>query len=55
MDVKNFLKNTQATVAMEYVVFVAAVGVFLVVGVAALFNSMSGLFSAWASYFNAAN
>ena len=52
MNIKKFLKNNQATVAIEYVVFVAAVGILLIVGVGVLFKSMSGLFSGWASYFN---
>jgi hypothetical protein len=30
----------------------SAVGILLIVGVEVLFNSMSGLFSGWASYFN---
>jgi Flp pilus assembly pilin Flp len=53
MALKGLLAGDDASVAVEYVVFIAAVGVFLVVGVAALFNSMSGLFSEWANYFNA--
>ncbi|MGP8051781.1 MAG: hypothetical protein ACLPYB_14385 [Desulfobaccales bacterium] len=52
MDLKKLVKHDQASVATEYVVFVAAVGILLIVGVGVLFSSMSGLFSGWASYFN---
>jgi Flp pilus assembly pilin Flp len=52
MDIKIFCENNQAAVAPEYVVFVAAVGILLIVGVGVLFTSMSGLFNGWASYFN---
>ena len=38
-------------ITTEYVIFVAAIGIIMAVGVTALFNSMSNLFTAWASYF----
>ena len=52
MPLKRFLQGNEGVIASEYVVFVAAVGVLLIVGVGVLFTSMSGLFSGWASYFN---
>lgn len=52
MALMKLLSRDDASVAVEYVVFVAAVGIILIVGVAALFNSMSGLFNQWANYFN---
>ncbi len=58
MALRGLLARDEGTVAVEYVVFVAAVGVILIVGVAALFNSMSGLFEQWAGpngYFNSTN
>ena len=52
MALMRLLARDEGSVAVEYVVFVAAVGIILIVGVAALFNSMSGLFKQWAQYFN---
>jgi Flp pilus assembly pilin Flp len=52
MALMGLLARDEGSVAVEYVVFVAAVGIILIVGVAALFNSMSGLFEQWATYFN---
>ncbi len=52
MALMGLLAGDEGTVAVEYVVLVAAVGIILIVGVAALFNSMSGLFNQWANYFN---
>jgi Flp pilus assembly pilin Flp len=53
MALKKFLQDDQASVPTEYVVFVAAIGILLTVGVWTLFQAMSGLFSAWAGFFNA--
>lgn len=52
MRVKKFLKEDQGgPIATEYVIFVAAIGIIMAVGVAALFNGMKDLFGAWAGYF----
>lgn len=52
MALMRLLARDEGAVAVEYVVFVAAVGILLIVGVAALFSSLSGLFNQWANYFN---
>jgi Flp pilus assembly pilin Flp len=51
MTPKKFLKEEKGVVAMEYVIFVAAIGIILAAGVAVLYNSMGTLFAAWGSYF----
>jgi Flp pilus assembly pilin Flp len=51
MSLIEFLKDDQGVVSVEYVIFVAAIGMLLIVGVSALFNAMSNLFGAWAGYF----
>lgn len=51
MNVKKFLMDDRGIVAVEYVVFVAAIGIILGVGVLALFNGMKDMFGAWAGYF----
>jgi Flp pilus assembly pilin Flp len=52
MMAKKFFKEDQGgPIAAEYVIFVAAIGIILAVGVAALFNGMSDLFGAWSGYF----
>jgi len=53
MNPKKFLKDEKGVIATEYVIFVAAIGMLLTVGVGLLFNSMGGLFSSWATYFGA--
>ena len=51
---KHLFSDDQAGVlAAEYVIFVAAIGIILVVGVAALLGGMSDLFAAWSNYFQA--
>jgi len=47
MALRGLLARDEGSVAVEYVVFVAAVGIILIVGVAALFNAMSKLFTYW--------
>jgi Flp pilus assembly pilin Flp len=49
----DFMKDDQGSVAMEYVILVAAAAILLVVGVMALMNAMSGYFNNWATFFNA--
>jgi Flp pilus assembly pilin Flp len=55
MPLYKFLKDNRATIATEYVVFAAAIGVLLIVGVALLFSSISGYYAAWGNYFSAGN
>ena len=56
MLLRNFFREEQnGTVATEYVVFVAAIGIILAVGVFALYNGMEAVFNAWAGYFTAPN
>ncbi len=52
MVLKGFMSQEGGSVAAEYVIFVAAVGILLIVGVGVLFGSLSGLFGSWANYFN---
>ena len=51
MMIKKFLAEDQGVVTVEYVIFVAVIGVTLAAGVWVLFNGMSALFSAWTGYF----
>jgi Flp pilus assembly pilin Flp len=52
MMAKKFLKEDQGgPITTEYVIFVAAIGIIMGVGVVALFNGMSALFGAWSGYF----
>ena len=55
MPLKRFLQGNEGATASEYVVFVAAIGVILVVAVWLLFSSISGVYSAWGNYFSAGN
>jgi len=52
---KNFIKDEDGVVSMEYVVFVAFIGVVLGVGVMALFGAMSEYFGNWAEFFAGAS
>ena len=51
MKIINFLKEDQGAVVVEYVILVAAAGLVLAAGVWVMFNGMSDLFKAFASYF----
>lgn len=53
MLAKEFFEQEEGVISAEFVVFVACIAVLLVVGVAALFNAMSGYFNAWAAFFAA--
>lgn len=55
MTFLEFLKDDQGVVSVEYVLMVAAIGTILVVGVVALFNSMSDCFNTWANFFSGGN
>jgi Flp pilus assembly pilin Flp len=51
MSAKRFLQSDEGIVSTEYIIFVAAIGTLLVVGVAFLFNAMGSFFQSWAAYF----
>jgi Flp pilus assembly pilin Flp len=51
MKIKKFLQEDQGVIATEYVIFVAAAGILLAVGVGLLFGAMRGTFANWANYF----
>jgi Flp pilus assembly pilin Flp len=55
MPFKRFLQGNEGVIATEYVVFVAAIGIVLVLGVWLLFSSISGYYAAWGNYFSAGN
>ena len=50
---KHFWRDERGGVlATEYILFVAAIGIILVVGVAVLFGGLSALVGAYAGYFS---
>lgn len=51
MNAKKLLQEEKGTVALEYVIFAAAIGIALIVGVGLLFNALGNFFAAWAGYF----
>jgi Flp pilus assembly pilin Flp len=51
MKIKKFLQEDKGVIATEYVIFVAAAGIILGVGVTLLFNAMSDVFGTWSNYF----
>jgi Flp pilus assembly pilin Flp len=55
MPLKRFLQGNEGVIASEYVVFVAAIGIILVVAVWLLFSSISGVYAVWGNYFSAGN
>jgi Flp pilus assembly pilin Flp len=48
----DFFRREDGVISTEYVVFVACIGVLLVVGVSALYNAMSAYFNSWATFFS---
>lgn len=50
---KDFFKDEDGVVSLEYLIFVASAGILLVVGVGLLFNAMSDYFGSWAAFFAA--
>jgi Flp pilus assembly pilin Flp len=52
MSLLHFLKDDRGSVAVEYMIFVAAAAIILTVGVGALMRGMSSYFNSWASFFN---
>jgi len=53
MSMKKFLQGERGSVAIEYVILVAVCVVLLAAGVGVLYDALSGLFAAWATYFGA--
>jgi Flp pilus assembly pilin Flp len=53
MTPEKFLKEEKGVIAAEYVVFMAAIGILLAVGVFALTGAIRDLLTAWAGYFGA--
>lgn len=53
MRAKDFLRADQGVIELEYVLFAAAIGIILIVGVGVLFNAMGNFFTTWATYFGA--
>jgi Flp pilus assembly pilin Flp len=51
MRVKEFFLEEQGVVAIEYVIFAAAIGTLMVIGVGLLFDALGTFFSSWATYF----
>ncbi len=51
MNFKEFLREHQGVASMEYVLFVAAMGIILIVGVGVLFRALGNFFTSWAGYF----
>jgi len=51
MRVKEFFQEEKGVVAMEYVIFAAAIGILLAVGVGVLLDAMGNFFASWAGYF----
>lgn len=50
-SLKQFWRDEKGVVTVEYVVFVAAIGILLVLGVWVLINGMGDLFGAYSNYF----
>ena len=53
MKIKEFLHGERGSVATEYVILVAVCAILLTGGVILLFDALSDLFAAWATYFGA--
>ena len=51
MNGRRFLREDQGVIAVEYIVFVAAIGTVLIIGVTLLFNALGAFFGSWATYF----
>ena len=51
MSARKFFQEDKGVIALEYVIFVAAIGTVLIVGVGLLFNALGTFFSSWATYF----
>ncbi len=49
--IRKFLQEDRGNVTVEYVIFVAAVGMVLIIGVTLLFNALQAFFASWAGYF----
>ncbi len=51
MSATNFLQEDKGVIAVEYIIFVAAIGTAMVIGVTLLFDALSTFFGSWATYF----
>lgn len=51
MRIKEFFREQKGVVATEYVIFAAAIGILMAVGVGVLLNAMGNFFTSWATYF----
>ena len=51
MSVKEFFREDKGVIAAEYIIFVAAVGILMAVGVGIMFTAMGNFFGSWAAYF----
>jgi len=51
MSARKFFQEDKGVIAVEYIVFVAAIGTVLVVGATLLFNALGTFFGSWATYF----
>jgi Flp pilus assembly pilin Flp len=47
-----FLQEKEGSIAVEYMLFVAAAAILLTVGLIALMGGMSSYFNSWAAFFN---
>jgi Flp pilus assembly pilin Flp len=51
MNGRRLHQDSEGVVSVEYVVFVAAIGTAMVIGVTLLFDAMSTFLGNWATYF----
>ena len=51
MSARRFLREDKGVIAVEYIIFVAAIGTVLIVGVTFLYNALGTFFTSWATYF----
>ncbi len=51
MSSTKFLQEDKGVIAVEYIVFVAAIGTVMIIGVTLLFDALSAFFGSWATYF----
>lgn len=51
MSARKFFQEDKGVITVEYVVFVAAIGTLMILGVTVLFNALGNFFTSWATYF----
>ncbi len=49
--IRNFLREEEALTTVEYGILLAALTVFVVAGIFALFGNLGGVFQAWGTWF----